>query len=294
MSIRILVASALLAAAGCVGTLDPTPATDAGNTGGDGGGGGAARQAYLSNVYPIMQAKCAGCHSTTAANATPFVGASAANAYEAIVGFTSVVGNFTETGAAMYTKVIAAGGHQGKTYSADEQTKIKAWLAAEVTERNGGPGPGPGPGPETPAQATARLISEWSGCLKLEDFTGNNFGGRWSNKGSNQGNCEQCHTSGAYGFMANDDNTLMYNTISSNKYYMMSFFAVDLTDMANPKMVPNFGTFERVGLRMVPHQDHPAFNTARNDDALVALQQLYDLTMGYKTAGTCGTPKIPQ
>ena len=139
---------------------------------GDGGGGGAARQAYLSNVYPIMQAKCAGCHSTTAANATPFVGASAANAYEAIVGFTSVVGNFTETGAAMYTKVIAAGGHQGKTYSADEQTKIKAWLAAEVTERNGGPGPGPGPGPETPAQATARLISEWSGCLKLEDFTG--------------------------------------------------------------------------------------------------------------------------
>ncbi len=100
MSIRILVASALLAAAGCVGTLDPTPATDAG-TGGDGGGGGAARQAYLTNVYPIMQAKCAGCHSTTAANATPFVGSTAANAYEAIVGFTSVVGNFTETGAAM-------------------------------------------------------------------------------------------------------------------------------------------------------------------------------------------------
>lgn len=293
MSIRILVASALLAAAGCVGTLDPNPAVDAGN-GSDGGGGGAARQNYLTNVYPIMQAKCAGCHSTTAANATPFVGATAAVAYEAIVGFTSVVGNFTETGAGVYARVNVTGGHQGKTYTTDEANKIKAWLAAEVTERNGtGPGPGPGPGPETPAQITARLISEWSGCLKETDFVANNFGGRWANKGSNQGNCEQCHTSGAYGFIANDDNTIMYNTIAKNKFYMLAFFAVDLTDMANAKIVPNFGTFERTGLRMVPHQDHPAFNTDRQDDAFVALQQLYDLTMGYKTAGTCGPPQIP-
>ncbi|MBK9029926.1 MAG: hypothetical protein IPL61_01055 [Myxococcales bacterium] len=202
-----------------------------------------------------------------------------------------MVGNFTETGAPVYTKVVP-GGHQGRTYSTDEVAKIKAWLAAEVTERNGGPGPMPGP--ESPAQITARLISEWSGCLKETDFVALNFGGSWANKGSNQGNCEQCHTSGAYGMITNDDNTLMYNTLSSNKFYMMAFFAVDLTDMANAKMVPNFGTFERVGLRMVPHQDHPQFNTARTDAAFVTLQQLYDLTMGYKTAGTCGPPRIPQ
>jgi hypothetical protein len=60
----------------------------------------------------------------------PFVGASAANAYEAIVGFTSVVGSHRDRCGDVY-QVIAAGGHQGKTYSADEQTKIKAWLAAE-------------------------------------------------------------------------------------------------------------------------------------------------------------------
>jgi hypothetical protein len=65
------------------------------------------------------------------------------------------------------------------------------------------------------------------------------------------------------GFIANDDNTLMYNTLSTNKFYMLAFFAVDLTDMANPKMVPNFGTFERVGLRMIPHQDHPAVRHQR-------------------------------
>ena len=291
MSIRILVASALLAAAGCVGTLDPTPAVDAGSGSDGGGGGGAARQNYLTNVHPIMQAKCAGCHSAATTIATPFIATSTATAYESTVGFTSVVGNFTETGTPLYAKVVP-GPHQGVTYTLDEQTKVKAWLAAEVSERNG-TGPGPTPGPESPAQMTARLISEWSGCLKETDFTANNFGGRWSNKGSNQGNCEQCHTSGYSGFIANDDNVLMYNALSTNKFFMLAYFSVDITDMTNPKIVPNFSNFERVGLRMIPHQDHPQFDTSRQDDAMVALQQLYDLTMGYKTAGTCGPPRIP-
>ncbi|MEZ4404211.1 MAG: hypothetical protein R3B06_29585 [Kofleriaceae bacterium] len=286
-----------MAAAGCVGTLDPAPGVDAGS-GTDGGNtNSVARGLYITNVFPIMQAKCGGCHTTTAQLATPFVGTSSANAYEAIVGFSSVVGNFSETGAPVYTKVFP-GGHQGQSYVAAEQTKIKEWLAAEVQERATNPNPNPNP-TETPGQATARIISEWSGCLKESDFidigNGTGFGEMFSNKGSNEGNCEQCHTSGAYGFLVNDDNTLVYNTVSTNKYYMLSYFAADLTDLANPKMVPNFANFERVGQRMVPHQDHPQFNTDRaNDPALLALQTLYDRTMGYKTAGTCGTPRIPQ
>jgi hypothetical protein len=189
---------------------------------------------------------------------------------------------------------MVPGPHQGRTYTADEQMKVQAWLAQEVTERSTTPGdPPPGPGEETPAQATARIISEWSGCLKLEDFTALNFGPSWANKGSNQGNCEQCHTSGAYGFKANDDNAGMYETLTTNKYYMMAYFAPDISDLANAKMVPNYPNFVRVGLRQVPHQEHPSFNTNLNDQAMQTLQQLYDRTMGYKTAGTCGPPRIP-
>jgi hypothetical protein len=121
----------------------------------------------------------------------------AANAYESIVGFTSVVGNFTETGAPLYAKVVPSGPHQGVTYTARRADQDQGLARRRGEPSATAPNPGPTPGPETPAQATARLISEWSGCLKLEDFTGNNFGGRWSNKGSNGGNCEQCHTSGA-------------------------------------------------------------------------------------------------
>lgn len=299
MSIRYLLA-AVLFAGGCVGDLTPVADDDGDDdVTPDAGGntGGVARQMFESDVFPILAAKCgAGCHLTTSASSTPFVATAVATAYVTATGFDSVVGNYTTTGAAIYTKVVP-GPHNAKTYTADEQMKITAWLAQEVTERTGpGPGPGPGPSEETPAQATARIISEWSGCLKLEDFTALNFGPSWANKGSNQGNCEQCHTSGAYGFKANDDNAGMYETLSTNKYYMMAYFAPDISDpnLANAKMVPNYTNFQRVGLRQVPHQEHPSFNTNLNDAAFQTLQQLYDRTMGYKTAGTCGPPRIPQ
>ncbi|KAB2910299.1 MAG: hypothetical protein F9K40_02945 [Kofleriaceae bacterium] len=298
MSIRYLLAAALFAG-GCVGDLTPVADDDGDDDvtpdAGGGGGGGLARQMFESDVFPILSAKCgAGCHLTTSASSTPFVAAAVGTAYVTATGFDSVVGNYTTTGAAMYT-LLVPGPHQARTFTADEQMKVSAWLAQEVTERSGGGGgEDPPPTEETPAQATARLISEWSGCLKLEDFTALNFGPSWANKGSNQGNCEQCHSTGAYGFKAADDNTGMYETLSTNKYYMMAYFAVDISDLANPKMVPNFTNFQRVGLRQVPHQEHPSFNTNLNDNAMQKLQQLYDLTMGYKTAGTCGTPRIPQ
>ncbi|MBE7453676.1 MAG: hypothetical protein HS111_33880 [Kofleriaceae bacterium] len=298
MSIRYLLAAALFAG-GCVGDL--TPVDDDGDDdgtpdAGGGGGGGLARQMFERDVFPILQAKCgAGCHLTTSSSSTPFVATAVGTAYITTVGFDSVVGNFTTTGAAIYSLVVP-GPHQARTYTADEQMKVAAWLAQEVSERSGGGGGGDGGGgggEETPAQATARIISEWSGCLKLEDFQQLDFGGSWANKGSNQGNCEQCHTSGAYGFKANDDNAGMYETLTTNKYYMMSYFAPDISNLADAKMVPNFPNFIRVGLRQVPHQEHPSYNTNLNDAAFQRLQQLYDRTMAYKAAGTCGPPRIP-
>lgn len=296
MSIRYLLTAVLLAG-GCVGDLTPVADDGDDDVSPDAGGntGGVARQMFERDVFPVMSAKCAGCHGPTGAVSTPFVASAVANAYVTATGFDSVVGNFTTTGAALYAKVVP-GPHQGQTYTADEQSKISAWLAQEVSERStgtGGTDAGTG-GTETPAQITQRLVGEWSGCLKVTDFTDTNFGPSWANKGSNEGNCEQCHTNGYSGFKANDDNTGMYETLSTNKYYMLAYFSVDLGNLADAKVVPNFANFQRVGQRQIPHQEHPAFNTNLNDAAFVALQALYDKTMANKAAGTCGPPRITQ
>ena len=166
MSIRYLLAAVLLAgiAGGCVGDLTPVQGDDDGDddvTGPDGGGntGGAARQMFERDVFPIMTAKCgAGCHLTTSASSTPFVATSVDQAWITAVGFESVVGNFTTTGAPIYTKVVP-GPHNGKTYTADEQAKITAWLAQEVEDRstvNPGTDGGGNPGTETPAVTWAQ------------------------------------------------------------------------------------------------------------------------------------------
>ena len=60
--------------------------------------------------------------------ATPvFVGTTKATSYVATVGFSSVVGNFTETGAAMYTKVMAAGVTEWRRSTAQKVIDRDAW-----------------------------------------------------------------------------------------------------------------------------------------------------------------------
>ncbi len=304
MSYRTLLA-ALLFAGGCVGSLEPAAdddgdddvaGPDAGGTG-PGGGNGQAKAMFDRDVFPILSAKCgAPCHGISGAVSTAFVATTVDTAYVTTVGYTSVVGNFTTANAPILT-LVDPGPHNGRTYTADEKTKITAWMAEEVRAATAPTDPNmppPTPGAESPAQATGRLISEWSGCLKATDFTELGFGEKWANKGSNQGNCEQCHVSGAYGFKASDDNLGMYETLSTNKYFMMAYFAVDLADPANAKIVPNYANFTRVGLRQVPHQEHPSFNTQLNDAAYVVLKDLYDRTMASKAAGTCGPARIPR
>ena len=157
-------------------------------------------------------------------------------------------------------------------------------------------GPPPPPGTETAGQATARLIAEWRGCLNVEDFITLRFGEVWANKGSNRGNCEVCHSTGAYGMYANDDNTEMYNVLSGSREYMLFFFAADVSNVATADG----------DQRRALHHARPADPAApgapgvRSDPGdrwrprrpLDVLQQLYDLTMARKLAvpTTCGPP----
>jgi hypothetical protein len=290
---RFVATALMLGAVGCVngiqggdGSDDSTDLTDSDDSTDD--GDEAARAAFDEGVYPILAAKCIDCHGTTGAQSTPFVAPTLADAYAYVVG-SNAVGNFTTAGAPLYYKIVP-GPHQGQTYTAPEQAAIQAWFDAELAAGGGGGGGG---GP-TPAEVTAQLISEWSGCLTLADMQAVSFASAWGNKSADGGACSGCHASGAFGFLASTDELAMYETITTDKYYMGSYFAVDIADLANAKMVPNFEKFDRVGTGEVPYEDHTGFSTDPGDGAYVALQALYDLAMQRRAAGTCGAPRIPE
>jgi len=299
-----LLAVAAAALVGCVGGIDnPTNDPNGSNTptdppaDGTGGGGtgpaaAEARSLFETNVYPIINAKCVGCHSINGpvGNVTGFVGTALANAYTTAVGYQALIGNWTPTGAPILTK-ITPGPHNGQTYSADNTSQITAWLAKEIEARAGGTD-NTQPGGETPSDATTRIVKEWSGCMSQANFTAAGMKA-WGTMRADNSQCQTCHAGGAYGqiALANDDKTF-FTVIDTNKYYMAQYFSVDLSaGVTAAKMTVNMRSFTAVGGDLAPHTTHPRF-TVTGSTGMVALQKFYDLTMAAKTAGTCGAPTI--
>jgi hypothetical protein len=298
-------------AAGCVGNLEPTPPGGGSNNdnpgspdAGTGTGTSNAKPLFDSDVYPVLEAKCKSCHldSAPVGNVTGFVAGTAANGYSTITGFTALVGNFTSDSAGILGKIAA--GHNGIVYTADEQAKIAGWLNKEAELRNGiGPGTGSGsgtgtgsgsnPGNETPSQATTRLLKQWSGCMSQTNFDTANMPNAWGNlTATNNQECENCHVNGAEGFMASRQSTPFFNTISTNKYYMLQYFTVDLTQgTAAAKIIINTVSFDGVSKGQDPHREHPRFNSTDNN-GMKALKTFYDTTMARLTAGQCDPPRL--
>ncbi len=304
----LLAAIASIGLVGCVGELDTTGGGGGGGGGGDDDGSGsggmtppgseAAKQAFDDNVYGIFTAKCIGCHSAAGpvGNISGFVHPEASKGWETATQFQSLVGSYTANTAPVLLKITA--GHQGVTYSSDETNKITAWLDAEVLWRNGGgSGSGSGSGSgggETPAQATQRLLAEWSACMTKTNFDAANMANAWGNMTANNNQrCSNCHASGDGGFIASVDSQLFFDVISSNKYYMLQYFSVklDLANLANSKVEINTKSFLGVSQGQDPHREHPRFNATTNN-GMNALNNFYNTTMTAVTAGNCGPSKL--
>jgi hypothetical protein len=303
MRTHLLAAIAMAGLVGCVGVIDQTIPSNPppGSTGDPGTGNGsaaaAARKSFEDNVYGIIDTKCVGCHSSAGpvGNTTGFVAGNKADAYVTATGYAALVGDFTPAGAPIMIKVTKEM-HKGLSYAADEQQKISDWLNLELTARASGTGTGSGSGTtETPAQATERVVKEWSGCMTLANFTAANMIA-WGNMQANNSACKTCHVDGEYGQIASDVAGPFFSTISTNRYYMAQYFSVQLIDPANPtapfnpmnaKMIINTKSFTAVGTAQPPHGEHPRF-TLQGSQGMAALQKYYDSTMAAKTAGTCG------
>lgn len=140
----------------------------------------------------------------------------------------------------------------------------------------------------TPAQITTALLKEWSGCMSLASFQAAQMASRWSALSSSGGNCGTCHNTGANGFIATANESVFFSAISTNKYYLLGYFAVNL---AQAKMVINTTNFAVVGGAQPPHTEHPTF--PQSNAAMTALDQFYAATVARKAAGTCDPPRLP-
>ncbi len=241
---------------------------------------------FEAEVDPILRAKCIACHAVVGnINYPPFVSSALADSYSTVSSTGALMGTLTPAGAPILTK-IEGGDHHGVTYGAGDVAAIEAFLAAQLDT-----GGTPTPPEESPGAVSARLVSEWSGCLAVADFEEFGVGDAWANKGSDDGNCEQCHTSGAYGFVATDDNSTMYGKLSGaitgNPNDMFGYFSVDVP---GDRMIINLRRLEAVGSGEGIHVNHPRFDYDPNDEAMVVLQRLYDRTMERQAAGGCGAP----
>jgi hypothetical protein len=282
---RLLTTIFFLAATGCVENI---------GTDGPGGGGGddgtddpppsgvTAKQMFKTDVYPAI-GKCSGggCHDLNATSAAlgKFYTSAADTTYDATVVAPSIVSTFSSL-APILQHVKA--GHKGVTYSADETTKITAWLAKETQER-ANPPPGGGPPPPPPFDAKA-LLKTWSGCMTQANFDAANMTQAWSTLAAdNLQKCLNCHIGGAAGFYISNNATAFFSQISQNTAFLLKYFSVNT---AEKKVVINTAAFESAN----KIQKHPTFPLT--NAGMTALQKFYESTLAKQAAETCDPPRL--
>lgn len=299
--LSLLVASTMVA---CVGGIEEPPVTENpvpepletpdgdGNENGDNPAGGdltEAKSLFDSGVYNVVKTKCTGgsCHneSGVGGSATKFVADDAVRGWQIATNYSALVSFYVPTSAPILTKI--ASGHESVEYDPAEVTAITAWLNKELELRNGQPVMPP-TGGETLGAAAERVMQQFAGCLSVDDFQAVDFGLKWGNKGSGEGQCEQCHSNGYYGALMNNDNQKMERRLKTKKYEFLMYFTPDLTQgPTGAKMVVNRASFYGVSEGLDPHREHPTFNAGDDDQAIIALKDLYDLTQARVLAGGC-------
>jgi hypothetical protein len=256
-----------------------------------------ARAMFNRDVQPLLQGKCSveACHGGTAVSPIKFCPPNAADYYSVVTSYDrQLTGYFAKADAPLINK-IDPGPHNGATYTPAEIAAIGAWLDKELEARTqenpNNPNPTPNPTGPTPGQVSEQLIMEWSGCMNLADWNELEVAQAWAAKGTSEGPCIRCHINGQASFIATDESERMFNVLTTNRYFMLSYFAANVVDVANARMEVNRPAFDRVANGTYPHIEHPQFDVEGN--AFDKLTEFYNRTVARKAANTCDAARMP-
>ncbi|MDX2089649.1 MAG: hypothetical protein SFX73_17470 [Kofleriaceae bacterium] len=272
--------TAVLFATGCMGGIEETGTPNPTNPDAPPPAAG-AKALYTGSVHSVVLAKCSGsgCHAQSGVTGIyGFAVTDAEASYTQVTSLPTLVGTYSAD-SRILTKID--GTHYAITYSADDKSKISAWLAAELSERNANGMP-----PVDPVQR----LAQWSGCMSLDNFTTSNMPTAWGNLAANNlQKCANCHAGGAYAFMSGNGNAeIFFNTITSQKDLLLKYFTVDATGA----IIINEAAFKNAGVDLPPDTDHPEFNPTTNA-GMTALTEFYNLTKTRQLMNLCDPPRLP-
>lgn len=228
-------------------------------------------------VLPILTTKCLPCHATnTTMNVTHFIDPAPTVTYDALTTETAVTGNFAASTAPILTKIAL--GHQSISYTDDERTKITAWLDQEVSTRY--PATVNPANTETPSAATLRLMDHYRTCWSPQPAWFTATGG-WPLTPPDNGECGNCHVSGAEGFIAARDvggaGSVVLNVLKTRNEYMQQYYIVDLSGgVAAAHVIPNRANFARVAARQGAHAMHPRFDPSDASSGMAGVLSAYN------------------
>lgn len=284
-------ASLALGATGClVGDIDdPTPPeiTDGPINGGDDPSvappatGTQDPQALFAQVVPALEATCGtagiACHAK-GGNSPDFIGANADETYTLIKNFKDILFRDFSTVDSKLLEYGDGSQHKGTTYDTAQVQAIQNWLAAEAAK---------------PIDDAPSPLAVWSGCMDLQEFSAAGVADAWADKGTNEGNCDACHNLGADGFIASNVDVRVFDAVTKDPGFMLSYFTLDPEPTAIDKVIINRARLEKVATGVPPHQGHPRFNVD-GGNAMQRLQNFYDQTKQKMAAGTCLPPRFGQ
>ncbi len=282
-----------LLGAGCVGDLQPT-GDDTGDDDPMPVEKTLGRQNYDDNVAPFM-AGCASCHQT-GGTGTAFLGAGGAtDDYDTLTGaaFKVIIGDFNPAQAPLLTYGASAT-HSGPELTTAQVALIETWLVQEAMDRDIDISGTPPPGPV--GQVSSRqALAKFAACMTFGDWdanVGNLSMQDWNNKGSNGGDCGNCHgETGAGAFYTSATSQVAFD-MNRTELFIRTFFTTKPVDPANPMsdfmVVPNMPKLIAKGSGA--GGNHPNYNVNANDQYFVRLVAFYDTTTA--KLATCTAPAV--